>query len=206
MMPCIVSCGVAFRGTAPETETTPRSVSTPGCTSPLPPFWNRTSFMWMLAGGRRSGPPGPEDASGKRPRVLAVVHHHLAADDHLVHAVRALHPPRRSVGPIVRDLVLDHADAREIEDHEIGRHALPDEAAVTQTHDARGLEREATNGVFQRQELTLPHPFGEDVARLARRAGIRVQVRAGVGLRRQRVARLDEFGEGDLLLGRAREE
>ena len=45
--------------------------------------------------------PGAEDSTGKRSGRLAVVQHHLAADDDVVHAFRALHPPGRPGGPVV---------------------------------------------------------------------------------------------------------
>src|SRR5207253_7948360 len=66
-------------------------------------------------------PRGAEDATRKRPGMPAMVQHHLAADDDVVHAVGGLHPPGHTRGPIVRHLVLLHPDAREVEDHQIGR-------------------------------------------------------------------------------------
>src|SRR5262245_62958904 len=146
MMPCIVSCGVAPRATASAMPTTPRSVIRPGRTSPFPPFWNSTSFTWpsRLAASRGSGPSGTQDAAGQGAGVLAVIHHHLAAHDHVVHALRGLHPARRAVGPVVRDLVLGHADAREVEHHAVDRHALRHETEVAPGHPAGGLQGAAT--------------------------------------------------------------
>jgi len=80
-------------------------------------------------------PHGAEDATRERPGMLAVVQHHLAADD-VVHAFRALRPPGHTGGPVVGYLVLFHPDARR-------------------------LEGQPTNRVFEAQELPCPptHPI-----------------------------------------------
>src|SRR5207245_2184409 len=90
--------------------------------------------------------------------------------------------PRRPVRAVARDLVLLHADAGEVENHEVGHHALAHEAAVGQAHDAGRLEGEAPDGILERQELALAHPLAQHVARLARGAEVGVEVGAGVRL------------------------
>ena len=117
----------------------------------------------------------------------------------MVYAVGALDATRRPVRAVARDLVLLHADAGEVENHEVGHHALAHEAAVGQAHDAGRLEGEAPDGVLERQELALAHPLAQHVARLARGAEVGVEVGAGVRLRRNRVARLHVFGQLDVL-------
>src|SRR2546428_11821703 len=79
---------------------------------------------------------GAEDATRQRPGMSAMGQHDLPADDDVIHAVRALHPPGHPGAAVVRDLVLLHPDAREVEDHEGGRPALPHPTAVTETHEA----------------------------------------------------------------------
>src|SRR5438552_12492445 len=91
----------------------------------------------------------------------AMVQHRLAADDDVVHAVGGLHPPGHTRGPIVRHLVLLHPDAREVEDHQVGRQSLAHETAVVETHDARRLEGQSADGVFEAEELPFPDPFPE---------------------------------------------
>ena len=114
--------------------------------------------------------------------MLAMVQHDLAADDHVVHAVRTLHAPRRARGSVARDLVLAHPDRGGVEDHEVRRHAGPDEATIGEPHDPRRLEGVAANRVLERQQLPLAHPLGQHPAGLARSAEVRVQVRTGVRL------------------------
>src|SRR3989442_13383139 len=97
---------------------------------------------------------------------------------------RSLHPPGHPGGAVVRDLVLLHPDAREVEDHEVGRQALPHQTAVTETHDAGRLEGQPADGVLEGQEVPFPDPVREDVTGLTRGAEIRVEVRAGVRLGR----------------------
>ena len=116
--------------------------------------------------------------------MLSVIEHGLATHDHVLHAFRALHPARRAARAVARDLVLRDVDPIQIEDHEVGHHALAHEAAVIQAHDARGLEGVAANRVLEGEELPLAHPLAEHVARLAGGAEVRVEMRAGVGLRR----------------------
>src|ERR671919_917523 len=91
--------------------------------------------------------PGTQHATGQGSGVVAVLEHHLATDDHVVHAVGALHAPRRAAGTVARDLVLAHPDVGEVEDHEVGRQPLADQAAITQTHDPRRLEGVAPDRV-----------------------------------------------------------
>jgi len=136
--------------------------------------------------------------------VGAVVQHDLPVDDDVVHAFGALYAPGGAGRSVVGDLVLPDPDARQIEDHEIGGHALPQEASVMETHDAGGLEGQPADGVFEGQELTLAHPLTEDVTRLAGGAEIRVEVGAGVGLGGQGMAGLHEIGQRDIIRGRPR--
>ena len=131
----------------------------------------------------------------------AVVQDDLAADDHVVHAVRALHPPGRSRRSVVGDLVLLHPDAGEVEDHEVGRQSLPHQAAVMKAHDARRLEGQPADGVLEAQELPFPHPFTEHIAGFAGGAEVRVEVGPGVGLGGQGVAALHHLGERGFLFG-----
>src|SRR5260370_10503512 len=129
--------------------------------------WPRQVVTTAAPGSGSARPSGAEHPAGERPGVLAVVQHDLAADDDVLDALRALHPPRRAVRPVVGDLVLSHADAREIEDHEVRRQPLAHQAAIVQTHDAGGLERVPADGVLEAQEPTLADPLPEDIARLA---------------------------------------
>src|SRR5207244_13272275 len=84
-------------------------------------------------------------------------------DDYSTHAASALHPPGHPGGAVVRDLVLLPPDAREVEDHEVSRQALPHQTAVTETHDAGRLEGQPADSVLEGQEVPLPDPVREDV-------------------------------------------
>src|SRR5438034_9835584 len=115
--------------------------------------------------------------------MLAVVQNELAADHDVVDAGRALDTPRRAVRAVAGDLVLLHAELPEVEDHEVRHHALAHEPSIVETYDARGLEGEPADRVFQREVLPVAHPLAEHVGRLARGAEVRVEMRAGVRLR-----------------------
>src|ERR1700730_1661914 len=79
-----------------------------------------------------SGPPRrPEHPAGQRAGVLAMMEDGLAAHDHMLDALGSLHAARRAARPVARDLVLLDVDPGEIEDHEVGHHALPHETSVT---------------------------------------------------------------------------
>src|SRR5437867_8134829 len=127
-------------------------------------------------------PPGAQDATRKRSGVLALLQHDLAPDDDVMHAFRALHAPGRAGRSVVSHLVLLDADGREIEHHEVGRQAFADQPTIAQPQDARGLEGEPPDGVFERQELAVADPLAQDVARLAGGAEVRVEMRPGVRL------------------------
>src|SRR5262249_47978832 len=156
-------------------------------------------------GGSASSPPwsaprGAKDATGKRPGVLAMVHHPLTADDDMVDALPALAAAGGPIRAVPADPLLLAPPAGGIQDHEAGHHALAHEAAVAQAHDAGRLEGEAPDGVFEGQELALADPLAQHVARLARGAEVRVEVGAGIGLRRNRVARLHVLGQLDVFI------
>src|SRR5215470_18650430 len=104
-------------------------------------------------GRAASGPPRrPEHPAGQRAGVLAMIEDGLAAHDDVLDALGPLHAAWRAARPIARDLVFLDVDPGEIEDHEVGHHALPHETPVVEAHDARRLEREAADGVLQREE------------------------------------------------------
>src|SRR5438093_2852762 len=106
---------------------------------------------------------GAQHAAGEGAGVLAVLQHHLAADDDVVHAFGALDPTRRAGRSVVGDLVLLDADRREVEHHEVARQSLADHSAVVQAHDAGGLERVPTDRVLEREQLAIAHPLAQHV-------------------------------------------
>jgi len=70
-----------------------------------------------------------------------VVEDGLAADDHVVNALGALHAARRAAGAVARDLVLLHADAREVEE----RLAVAEAKAQEHLDDLKRLAAEFEN-------------------------------------------------------------
>jgi hypothetical protein len=139
-----------------------------------------------------------------------MVEDHLAIHDDSVDAFGPLHPPWRAGWPIVPDFVLSHANTGQIEEHEVRRQTLAYEAAVAQAHEASRLEGETAHGIFEAEELPLPHPLAQHVRRLASGAEIGVEMRPGIRLRGDGMATFHQLRQpyfflrwphGDLELG-----
>src|SRR5437867_13084344 len=81
----------------------------------------------------RSRPPRErptQELPGKRARVLAVAEQDLAVDDRRRDPARALHEPAGAGGEVVDGLRQLRAGRVGVEDDQVGREALADEAAV----------------------------------------------------------------------------
>ncbi len=139
-----------------------------------------------------------QELPGKRARVLAVAEQDLAVDDRRRDPARALHEPAGAGGEIVDDLRQLRADRVGVEDDQIGREALADEAAVGEAPVRRGYERQHAHRLLERERLLRAHPVAQEVC-LERRVDDLRDVGAGVGERHDR-ARMSHHLEHGVLI------
>jgi len=94
--------------------------------------------------------------------MLAVFNQHFAVDDRRHDASRGLlHTPaaRREV---MHDALGERPHGIGIEDHNIRRHSGPEQAAVVEPQRGSGIKGQPPDRVFERHDLLLAHPFGQE--------------------------------------------